>query len=57
LEERKVRKVPGVGLRVYKTIMRTVEINKACLIAFDDKRYILDDGVTTLAYGHKDIHT
>jgi len=57
LEERKVRKVPGVGFRVYKTIMRTVEINKACLIAFDDKRYILDDGMTTLAYGHKDIHT
>jgi len=23
--------------------------------AFDDKRYILDDGVTTLAYGHEQI--
>ena len=25
------------------------------LSAFDDKRYILDDGIHTLAYGHKDI--
>jgi len=38
-------------------VLRTVEINKACLNAFDDKRYILDDGVTTLAYGHKNIRT
>ena len=22
--------------------------------AFDDKRYIFDDGIHTLAYGHKD---
>jgi len=35
--------------------VRTVEINKVCLSAFDDKRYILDDGVTTLAYGHQQI--
>jgi hypothetical protein len=32
--------------------LHTVEINKVCLSAFDDKRYILDDGITTLAYGH-----
>jgi len=37
-------------------VLQTVEINKACLNAFDDKRYILHDGVTTLAYGHKNIH-
>ena len=35
--------------------VRTVEVNKACLNAFDDKRYLLSDGVHTLAYGHKDI--
>jgi len=29
-----------------------VEMSKLCLCAFDDKRYILDDGVRTLAYGH-----
>jgi len=33
----------------------TVEVTKACLNAFDDKRYILSDGMQTLAYGHKDI--
>ena len=30
----------------------TVRVNKLGLSAFDDKRYILADGVTTLAYGH-----
>jgi len=33
----------------------TVEVTKTCLNAFDDKRYILSDGMRTLAYGHKDI--
>ena len=32
--------------------LQTVEINKTCLNAFDDKRYILQDGIHTLAYGH-----
>jgi len=35
--------------------VRTVEINKLCLSTFDDKRYILDDEVSTLAYGHQGI--
>ena len=34
-------------------VVNTVEYHKTCLSAFDDKRYILEDGVTTLAYGHK----
>ena len=33
-------------------VLRTVEINETCLNAFDDKRYILTNGVGTLAYGH-----
>ena len=32
----------------------TYEINKISLLCFDDKRYVLDDGVNTLAYFHKD---
>jgi len=32
-----------------------VEIKKRCLNAFDDKRYILEDGVSTPAYGHKNL--
>jgi hypothetical protein len=33
----------------------TVNLRKKSLAAFDDKRYILADGVTTLAYGHRRI--
>ena len=33
----------------------TYEINKISLSCFDDKRYVLDDGVHTLAYFHKDL--
>ena len=32
----------------------TYEIDKISLSCFDDKRYLLDDGVNTLAYLHKD---
>ena len=28
-------------------------LNKVSLSPFDDKRYILDDGITSYAYGHK----
>jgi hypothetical protein len=33
----------------------TIEQTKVALSNFDDKRYILDDGYTTLAHGHKAI--
>ena len=33
----------------------TYELNKTSLSCFDNKRYILDDGVYTLAYFHKDL--
>jgi len=32
-----------------------MEMVKTSLSAYDDKRYILDDGITSLAYGHRDI--
>ena len=32
----------------------TYQSNKISLSCFDDKRYILDDGINTLPYGHKD---
>ena len=34
----------------------TYEIDKISLSCFDDKRYMLDDGVNTLAYFHKDCY-
>jgi hypothetical protein len=33
----------------------SVEENKISLSAFDDKRYLLDDGITSYAYGHNKI--
>ena len=33
----------------------TYDINKISLSCFDNKRFILDDGINTSAYGHKDI--
>ena len=33
----------------------TYDINKISLSCFDDKRYVLDDGINTLAYFYKDI--
>ena len=35
-----------------KHAVKTQEVNKLCLSAFDDKRYILPDGGSTLAHGH-----
>ena len=32
----------------------TYEIEKISLSCFDDKRYVLDDRIRTLAYFHKD---
>ena len=36
-------------------VLQTVEINKECLDTLHDKRYILEEEITTLAYGHKDV--
>ena len=33
----------------------TYEINKKSLSVFDDKRFVLNDGIHTLAYFHKDL--
>ena len=39
-------------LRSQKQQIKTIHLTKKCLSAFDDKRYILNDWITTLAYGH-----
>ena len=33
----------------------TYDLNKISLSCFDDKRYVLDDGINTLAYYHKKV--
>jgi len=40
------------SFRSMNHVVNTVEISKLCLCAFDDKRYLLEDGVHTKAYGH-----
>ena len=42
-------------LRSYNHEVYTEEVNKIALSALDDKRYILSDGVHTLAWGHYNI--
>ena len=42
-----------IGSKNYN--LGTYETNKRSLSRFDDKRYILKNGINILAYGHKDI--
>ena len=42
-------------IQAKKHRLGTYDICKVSLSCFDDKRYILDNGVDTSAYGHKDI--
>ena len=41
-------------IQAKKHIIGNYEIDKISLSCFDDKRFILDDGIHTLAYFHKD---
>ena len=43
-------------IQAKKHKIETYKINKISLSCFDDKGYVLDDGVHTLAYFHKDSH-
>ena len=42
-------------IRSYEHVVFTEEVNKIALSAADDKRYILDDGINTLAWWHHKI--
>ena len=46
-------KMRGIKSKNHNLI--TYESNKTSTSCFDDKRYILNDGINTLPYGHKDI--
>ena len=46
----KMRKIQGK-----KHKMGTYKINKISLSCFDDKRFVLNDGIHTLAYFQKDL--
>ena len=44
-----------IGKKGKKHKMGTHEMNKISLSCFDDKRFVLNDGIHTLVYFHKDI--
>ena len=45
------------GLRSYKHTIHGETVHKVALAPLDTKRYILPDGISTLAFGHVDIPT
>ena len=47
------RKMKGIQNKKHK--IGTYEISKTWLSCFDDKIFVLDDGIHTLAYFHKDL--
>ena len=55
LWEKKVYARDMPGLRSYNHVIKGETVHKVALAPLDTKRYILDDGITTLAYGHQDI--
>ena len=46
----KMKRIQSENLKI-----GTYEINKISLSVFDDKTFVLDDGIHRLAYFHKDI--
>ena len=52
-----IKKLLDIKWKEYKLRNKigTYEIDKISLSCFDDKRQVLDDGVHTLAYFHKDV--
>ena len=56
LFNKKIIKHKMKRIQAKKHKIGTYEIDKISLSCFDDKRFVLDDGVHTLAYFHKDSH-
>ena len=52
IEERKVLICNMKQIRSYDHQLYNISINKLGLSPYDDKRYILNDGISTLPYGH-----
>ena len=48
-----LRKLLDVKWKSKKHKLGTYEIDKISLSCFDNKRYVLDDGIYTLSYFHK----
>ena len=55
LFQKKILRHQMRGIKSKNHNLGTYKTNKISLSCFDDKRYILRNGIKTLAYGHKDI--
>ena len=55
VNNKKVISHPMKKITSKKHIIYTQNSNKTSLSYYDDKRYLIDDGINTLAFGHKDI--
>ena len=49
-----IKKLLDIKRKKYKLRIGTYEVEKISLSCFDDKRFVLNNGVNTLAYFHKD---
>lgn len=52
LFEKEMRKSTMTQIRSYGHELYNINMNKLGLSPFDDKRFILEDGISSLAYGH-----
>jgi len=52
LLDRKCTYADFVTFRSRSHKIQSVRLHRICLSAYDDKRHVLDDGISTLAYGH-----
>ena len=43
------------SIRAIKHVVYSIEIKKIGLCCYDNKRYLLDDGITSYSYGHHKI--
>ena len=57
LLDKKVYTCDMPGLRSYNHVIKGETVHKVALAPLDTKRYILDDGISTLAFGHVGIPT
>lgn len=55
LQSQQIFRAKNVRIQSVNHELFTVECNKIALSAYDDKRFICDNGIDTLPYGHKDI--
>ena len=55
LFNKKIMRQKMTRIQAKKHKVATYEINKISLSCFDDKRFVLDDGIHRLTYFHKDL--